>query len=34
VVFRGKAAMAPTLEEALRAAMGADDPPELPGFLR
>ena len=34
VVFRGKAAMAPTLEEALRAAMEAHDQTELPAFLR
>lgn len=34
VVFRGKAAMAPTLEEALRAAMEAHGQGESPTFLR
>jgi uncharacterized membrane protein (UPF0182 family) len=34
VVFRGKAAMAPTLEEALRAAMEAHGEDEIPAFLR
>jgi uncharacterized membrane protein (UPF0182 family) len=34
VVFRGKAAMAPTLEEALRDAMGAHEQEEMPAFLR
>jgi hypothetical protein len=34
VVFRGKAAMAPTLEEALRAAVEAHADSETPAFLR
>ncbi len=34
VVFRGRAVMAPTLEEALRAAMEDDGRGELPAFLR
>jgi uncharacterized membrane protein (UPF0182 family) len=34
VVFRGKAAMAPTLEEALREAIDAHGERELPAYLR